>query len=81
MAAGTGGWRRGCNRLADPFSGEHAGRLRDRFEQQWMLSQRIESVPAEEMARRGPHSPRGPTRSWLAVDGWAALHGGRTVAR
>jgi hypothetical protein len=31
---------------------ERAGRLRDPFGQQWMLSGRIESVPAEEMARR-----------------------------
>jgi PhnB protein len=38
--------------LADQFYGERAGRLRDPFGQQWMLSQRIESVPAEEMARR-----------------------------
>jgi PhnB protein len=38
--------------LADQFYGERAGRLRDPFGQQWMLSQRIESVPSEEMARR-----------------------------
>jgi PhnB protein len=38
--------------LADQFNGERAGRLRDPFGQQWMLSQRIENVPAEEMARR-----------------------------
>ena len=39
--------------LADQFYGERAGRrLRDPLGQQWMLSQRIESVPAEEMARR-----------------------------
>ena len=38
--------------LADQFYGERAGRLRDPFGQQWMLSQRIESVPPEEMARR-----------------------------
>jgi PhnB protein len=38
--------------LADQFYGERAGRLRDPFGQQWMLSQRIENVPAEEMARR-----------------------------
>ena len=38
--------------LADQFYGERAGRLRDPFGQQWMLSQRIENVPAEEMAAR-----------------------------
>ena len=38
--------------LADQFYGERAGRLRDPFGQQWMLSQRIESVSAEEMAGR-----------------------------
>lgn len=38
--------------LADQFYGDRAGRLRDPFGQQWMLSQRIEDVPAEEMARR-----------------------------
>ncbi len=38
--------------LVDQFYGERAGRLRDPFGQQWMLSQRIESMSAEEMARR-----------------------------
>ncbi len=38
--------------LADQFYGERAGRLRDPFGQQWMLSQRIENVPAPEMNRR-----------------------------
>jgi PhnB protein len=38
--------------LADQFYGERGGRLRDPFGQQWMLSQRIELVSAEEMARR-----------------------------
>jgi hypothetical protein len=38
--------------LADQFYGERAGRLRDPFGQQWMLSRRIETVPAEEMTRR-----------------------------
>jgi PhnB protein len=38
--------------LADQFYGERGGRLRDPFGQQWMLSQRIEDVPADEMARR-----------------------------
>jgi PhnB protein len=39
-------------RLEDQFYGERGGRLRDPFGQQWMMSQRIEDVPAEEMARR-----------------------------
>jgi PhnB protein len=38
--------------LADQFYGERAGRLRDPFGQQWMLSQRIETVSADEMKRR-----------------------------
>jgi len=38
--------------LADQFYGERAGRLRDPAGQQWMLSQRIENVSAEEMKRR-----------------------------
>ena len=38
--------------LADQFYGERGGRLRDPFGQQWMLSQRIEHVSSEEMARR-----------------------------
>jgi PhnB protein len=38
--------------LEDQFYGERGGRLRDPFGQQWMMSQRIENVPAEEMARR-----------------------------
>lgn len=38
--------------LADQFYGERGGRLRDPFGQQWMLSQRIEVVSSEEMARR-----------------------------
>lgn len=38
--------------LADQFYGERGGRLRDPFGQQWMLSQRIENVAAEEMNRR-----------------------------
>jgi PhnB protein len=38
--------------LADQFYGERGGRLRDPFGHQWMLSQRIEEVPLEEMARR-----------------------------
>lgn len=39
--------------LADQFYGDRAGRLRDPFGQQWMLSQRVEELSAEEMGRRG----------------------------
>jgi PhnB protein len=39
--------------LADQFYGERAGRLRDPFGQQWMMSQRIELLSGEEMRRRG----------------------------
>jgi PhnB protein len=38
--------------LADQFYGERAGRLRDPFGQQWMLSQRIEHLSREEMDSR-----------------------------
>lgn len=38
--------------LADQFYGDRAGRLRDPFGQQWMMSQRIEQLSAEEMRRR-----------------------------
>lgn len=38
--------------LADQFYGQRGGRLRDPFGQQWMLSQRIEQLSAEEMERR-----------------------------
>jgi PhnB protein len=38
--------------LADQFYGDRAGRLRDPFGQQWMLSQRIEVVSRDEMDRR-----------------------------
>lgn len=38
--------------LEDRFYGERGGRLRDPFGQQWMMSQHIEDVSAEEMARR-----------------------------
>ena len=38
--------------LADQFYGVRGGRLRDPFGQQWMMSQQIEDVSAEEMARR-----------------------------
>jgi PhnB protein len=38
--------------LQDQFYGDRAGRLRDPFGQQWMLSQRVEDVSPEEMSRR-----------------------------
>ncbi|MBV9094806.1 MAG: VOC family protein [Streptosporangiaceae bacterium] len=38
--------------LEDQFYGERGGRLRDPSGQQWMMSQHIEDVPPEEMARR-----------------------------
>ena len=38
--------------LEDQFYGERGGRLRDPFGQQWMMSQHIEDVSAEEMADR-----------------------------
>jgi PhnB protein len=38
--------------LENQFYGERGGRLRDPSGQQWMMSQHIEDVPPEEMARR-----------------------------
>ena len=38
--------------LADQFYGDRAGRLRDPFGHQWMLSTHIEDVDREEMDRR-----------------------------
>jgi PhnB protein len=38
--------------LEDQLYGERGSRLRDPFGQQWMMSQRVEDVPAEEMYRR-----------------------------
>jgi PhnB protein len=38
--------------LEDQFYGDRAGRLRDPFGQQWMLSQRLEVVTGDEMKRR-----------------------------
>ncbi|MBV9095465.1 MAG: VOC family protein, partial [Streptosporangiaceae bacterium] len=38
--------------LEDQFYGDRGGRLRDPFGQQWMMSQRIEDVTPEEIARR-----------------------------
>lgn len=42
--------------LADQFYGERGGRLRDPYGQQWMLSQRIEDLSAEEIVRRAAHA-------------------------
>jgi PhnB protein len=38
--------------LADQFYGDRAGRLRDPFGQQWMMSQRTEDLSLEELNRR-----------------------------
>ncbi len=38
--------------LADQFYGDRAGRLRDPFGQQWMMSRRIELLSSEEMRCR-----------------------------
>jgi PhnB protein len=38
--------------LEDQFYGERGGRLRDPFGQQWMMSQHIEDVSAEEISSR-----------------------------
>lgn len=38
--------------LENQFYGERGGRLRDPFGQQWMMSQHIEDVSAEEVSRR-----------------------------
>lgn len=38
--------------LEDQFYGERGGRLSDPFGQQWMMSQRIEDITPEEIARR-----------------------------
>jgi PhnB protein len=38
--------------LADQFYGERGGRLRDPFAQQWMMSQRIESLTHEQVRAR-----------------------------
>ena len=38
--------------LEDQFYGERGGRLRDPSGQQWMMSQHVEDVSAEEMNRR-----------------------------
>jgi PhnB protein len=38
--------------LADQFYGDRSGRLRDPFGQQWVLSQRIEHLSAEELDAR-----------------------------
>jgi PhnB protein len=41
--------------LEDQFYGERGGRLRDPFGHQWMLSQRIEELSAQELERRAAH--------------------------
>jgi uncharacterized glyoxalase superfamily protein PhnB len=41
--------------LADHFYGERGGRLGDSYGQQWMLSQRIEDLSHDEIARRAEH--------------------------
>ncbi len=38
--------------LADQFYGERGGRLKDPFGQEWMLSARLESLTAAEIAAR-----------------------------
>ena len=38
--------------LEDQFYGERAGRLRDPYGQQWMLSERTEDVSSDELRRR-----------------------------
>jgi len=42
--------------LADQFYGVRGGRVRDPFGQQWMLSQRIEDVSPDEVARRAANT-------------------------
>jgi hypothetical protein len=46
--------RRSAVEIRSPtsFYGERGGRLRDPYGQQWMLSQRIEDLTHEEIARR-----------------------------
>ena len=40
--------------LADQFYGERGGRLKDPFDQEWMLSARVEKLTAAEIAARAP---------------------------
>jgi uncharacterized glyoxalase superfamily protein PhnB/catechol 2,3-dioxygenase-like lactoylglutathione lyase family enzyme len=40
--------------LADQFYGERSGRLKDPFDQEWMLSARLEKLTAAEIAARAP---------------------------
>ena len=40
--------------LADQFYGERGGRLRDPFDQEWMLSARLQKLTAAEIAARAP---------------------------
>jgi PhnB protein len=55
--------------LADQFYGDRGGRLRDPFGQQWMLSQRIEHVPGEEMERRAASGSLQPDAPSLPLGG------------
>jgi hypothetical protein len=54
--------------LAGQLYGERGGRVRDPFGQQWMMSQHVEDVPADEMARRAVSSAgngqQPPARTW-----------------
>jgi PhnB protein len=40
--------------LADQFYGERGGRVKDPFDQEWMLSARLEKLTAAEIAARAP---------------------------
>ena len=40
--------------LADRFYGERSGRVKDPFDQEWMLSARLEKLTAAEIAARTP---------------------------
>ena len=40
--------------LADQFYGERGGRLKDPFDQEWMLSARLEKLTAAEITARAP---------------------------
>ena len=55
--------------LEDQFNGERGSRLRATFGQQCLISQHIEDVRAEEMARRAAaifsqQRPKAPGRTW-----------------
>jgi len=40
--------------LADQFYGERGGRVKDPFDQEWMLSARLEKLTAAQIAARAP---------------------------